>query len=415
MPESEILFRDSTAFSGKRMHLSVTGSVACYRACDLLRLFIKMGIHVSVSVSAGAAQFVTPMLFEALGAVPVYSEMPAREQGCFAHLEPGQLAMAMMIAPASANMLSKLACGAASDLVSAQALAFDGPLLLAPAMNPRMWAHPAVQANVHTLAQRGCEIITPGSGGTACGDTGQGRLAEVPQLFWAALKALAPQDMAGKKVLITLGPTREYWDAVRFWSNPSSGRMGFCLALSAWLRGAEVHAVCGPTAFEVPHAIKRYSVMSAEEMYAQCDALWDTMDYGLFSAAVADFAPNRSQHIREQKCKKKDVPEEFPILFHKNRDILMTLAARRRSQQKILAFAAETSPNAESLLALAHEKCGRKGADVLAANQVNEADSGFVSPMNRMAVVDAKGREELWPTMSKADVAWRLCSWLLKT
>ncbi|MCR5813278.1 MAG: bifunctional phosphopantothenoylcysteine decarboxylase/phosphopantothenate--cysteine ligase CoaBC [Desulfovibrio sp.] len=413
MSDYEYLFSDSSQFQGKRLHLGITGSIAAYRACDLLRLLKKLGIAVSVTVSRGARQFVTPLLFEALGATPVYADADSHDGAPFAHLEPGEIADALLIAPASANTLARLAHGEASDLLSTQALAFPGPVLIAPAMNPKMWQHPAVQDNVRLLRERGCEILVPGVGSCACGDTGQGRLCELPELFWAVLKALAPQDSTGQRVLVTLGPTREFWDGVRFWSNPSSGRMGADLALAFWLRGAEVDVICGPAvAFALPAQIHRQNVTSAHEMLVAARPLWSAMQMGIFTAAVADFAPDTQ--LVPQKRKKTLYPEHFELPFHKNADILMELAKDKGPTKKILAFAAETAADMDELLLLAQEKRARKGADLLAANRVNDKGSGFVSKTNTMAVVDRYGRCEQWPTLTKADVAWRLCSWLLQ-
>ncbi|MBQ7617308.1 MAG: bifunctional phosphopantothenoylcysteine decarboxylase/phosphopantothenate--cysteine ligase CoaBC [Desulfovibrio sp.] len=410
---AELLFTDSTFFKGEHLHLTLTGSVACYKGAELLRKFKKIGLHVAVTLSRGALQFVTPLLFEALGAMPVYSDLLSQAEGPFAHLEPGQQSKAMLIAPASANMLAKLAQGLACDLASTQALAFAGPLLLAPAMNPKMWQNPALQANLKLLQERGASLILPECGTMACGESGQGRLAELAQLFYAALRALAPKDLSGQKVLITLGPTREYWDAVRFWSNPSSGRMGACLAICAWLRGASVYAVKGPGVnFAWPVGLKCYAVQSAREMREQALKLWPEMDYALCAAAVADFAPVRPGQS-ELKVHKQGL-DHFNLEFTANEDILLGLVQARKVGQKILAFAAETCPDMESLLLAARNKLKRKGADVLAANRVNSETSGFQSSTNSMAVVDATGREELWPLLSKADVAWRLWSWLLK-
>ena len=405
-------FDHSTRFAQKRLHLGVCGSVACYRAADLLRAWRGMGMHVSVTLTPGARRFVTPMLFESLGAAPVYEDMFTQGQEIFAHLEPGQHAQAMVVAPASADALFRLAHGAAGDMLAAQALAFDGPLVIAPAMNPRMWAHAATKANVALLRERGAHMVAPACGGTACGDEGQGRLAPLHDIFLAALKALSPQDMAGRRVMVTLGPTREGWDSVRFWSNPSSGLMGAALAVCAWLRGAEVTAVCGPgVRARMPQGIVRRDVVSARDMFDVAAALWPQMDVGIFTAAVADFSP---KPLGGRKFKKAEAPQGFSLDFLPNPDILQTLAEQRTPGQKILAFAAETAPDMSALLPLAHSKITRKKADLLAANRVNSTDSGFASPTNSMAVVDANGREEIWPTQSKADVAWELCSWLLR-
>ncbi|MDR2055005.1 MAG: bifunctional phosphopantothenoylcysteine decarboxylase/phosphopantothenate--cysteine ligase CoaBC [Desulfovibrio sp.] len=406
------VFGQSTRFGRRRLHLGVCGSVACYKSAELLRAWRKLDIHVSATLTGAAQHFVKPLLFESLGAIPVYDGMFAPGTDVFAHLEPGSRAAAFVVAPASADALSRLAQGAASDMLSAQALSFDGPLVLAPAMNPRMWANKATRANVATLQERGAVLVGPDSGDVACGEAGQGRLAPLSEIFLAALRALAPQDMAGLRVLVTLGATREPWDGMRYWSNPSSGLMGAGLAVSAWLRGARVTAVCGPgSASLLPRAITTCAVFRAREMFEAARDVWPQMDMGMFAAAVADFSPSE---IGPQKFKKSLAPEGLNIVFNPNPDILVALAAVRRPAQKVLGFAAESAPDMQSLLALAREKRADKKADVLAANCINMQGSGFGSPTNAVAVTDVRGREEIWPAQSKADVAWDLCSWLLR-
>ena len=401
-------FDQSTRYERKRLHLGVCGSVACYKAADLLRAWTGMGMHVSATLTPGARRFVAPLLFESLGAAPVYEDMFSQGQDVFSHLEPGQHAQALVVAPASADALFRLAHGAAGDMLAAQALAFDGPMVIAPAMNPRMWANPATQANIDILRQRGVRIVIPACGGTACGEQGEGRLAPLHDIFLAALRALSPQDMAGKRVMVTLGPTREAWDGVRFWSNPSSGLMGAALAVAAWLRGAEVTAICGPgVRARLPREIVRHDVVSARDMFQAAADIWPGMDMGMFTAAVADFSP--------RKFKKADAPDGLTVAFTPNPDILRTLSEGRKPGQKVLGFAAETAADMQALLPLAHAKLQGKKADVLAANRVNATDSGFGAVTNSMAVVDATGHEEIWPNQSKADVAWELCSWLLRS
>lgn len=412
-------------FAGKRVHLGVCGSIAAYRALDALRGWIKAGLGVSATLTDAAQRFVTPLSFAALGAAPVYTRMFAQGDAAleapFGHLEPGQTAGAMVIAPATAATLARLAQGAADDLLACQALAFAGPLVVAPAMNPRMWAHPATQANVATLVGRGVTVLTPGEGGTACGEEGQGRLADVRHVWQAALKALSPQDMAGCRVMVTLGPTREQWDAVRYWSNPSSGIMGAALVTAAWLRGAEVYALCGPCVASaasdvgqgtgvpwLPLGVRRVDVVSAREMFAAAQDLWPRMDMGLFTAAVADFAPEAHG---PEKFRKADAAQGFSLRFVPNPDILRTLAANRREGQRVLGFAAET---VEDLASAVRAKRADKGADILVGNRLNCAGSGFGASTNAACVVDLHGREEVWPQMSKADMAWGLCSWLLR-
>ena len=411
---SETLFTESDLFATRRVHLSVTGSIAAYKAADLLRFYTKAGLQVSVTVSSGALNFVSPKLFEALGADPVFTDTLGDQEDCFAHLWPGQNAEVMVLAPASANAIAGLAYGFGDRLLTAQALAFLGPIVLAPAMNPKMYAHPALQANLKTLSERGALIVKPGSGSTACGETGVGKLADVEEIFWATLKALAPDDMANLDVLITVGPTREYWDSVRFLSNPSSGRMGMSLALAAWMRGARVHLIMGPGVdFVVPKDIKVIRITTAQEMYLAAHDLWAGMDIGMFSAAVADFSPVPYKD-GQVKFKKQDAADELTLTLTRNHDILATLAEDRRPSQKILAFAAETTPDMESLVSIAQAKCQKKKADLLAANRINAGESTFGSVTNQVCVVDSSGCGEIWPILSKSEVAWRLCSWLLK-
>lgn len=222
-------------FHGKRIHLGVTGSIAAYKALDLTRAFLHLHLQTGVTLTDSARKFVTELSFGALGADPLYTDMFAAGSN-FDHLEPS-VADAFIVAPATANMVAKMAHGIADDLLSCQLLAYPGPILVAPAMNPRMWAATATQQNWDILGQRGVVRIDPDCGNVACGDTGQGRLAPLDEIFIRTLAALTPQDLRGRKVMVTLGPTREYFDKARFWSNPSSGIMGASLAVAAALRG----------------------------------------------------------------------------------------------------------------------------------------------------------------------------------
>lgn len=394
-------------YAGKRLHLGVCGSVAAFRAPDLLRWWRQARIDVSVTLTPAARRFISPLTFEALGASPVYTEM-FTPGDTFAHLEPGQIAQAMVIAPASAATLARLAQGQADEMLACQALAFDGPLVVAPAMNPRMWSHPATRANMEALTARGTAVVPPGRGGTACGERGEGRLADPRRIYLAGLRALSPQDMAGLHVMLTLGPTRENWDAVRFWSNPSTGIMGASLAVAAWLRGASVTAICGPGCPWLPEEIVRRDVQTAREMFAVAEELWPSMDVGMFTAAVADFSP---EPFGVEKFKKADATDGFSVRFLPNPDILKTLAARRAPKQKVVGFAAET---AADLPAAVRAKRAAKGADMLVGNPVGREGAGFASDTNAVVVADAAGREEQWPSLPKPDVAWRICSWSLE-
>ena len=403
--ESHLCF---TPPQGARLHLGVCGSVAAFRALDLLRHWRACGVAVSATLTPAARRFVTPLSFEALGASPVYGDMFDANTGSFAHLEAGQIAQAMVIAPATASTLARLAHGFADEMLACQALAHQGPLVLAPAMNPRMWSHPATQASAALLAERGAHIVVPASGGVACGDEGQGRLADIREIHLAGLKALYPQDMAGMRIMLTLGPTREQWDAVRFWSNPSSGVMGASLAVAAWLRGAEVDAVCGPGCPWLPSEIRRHEVVGARQMFEVAQALWPSIHCGIFAAAVADFSPEAHG---PEKFKKTDAAGGFSIKFAPNPDILQTLAAQRHPGQKLVGFAAET---ADDLSAAVRRKLLLKGADIVVGNRIGQEGTGFGTSTNAVHVADATGREEQWPLMPKTEVAWRICSWLLQ-
>jgi len=394
-----------TFATGRRLHLGVCGSVAAYRAPDLVRQWQDAGLSVGVTLTEAAKRFITPLTFEALGASPVYGDIFDGGDGPFGHLEPGQCCHAFVIAPASAATLARLATGMADDMLACQALAFNGPLVVAPAMNPRMWAHPATRANVETLRQRGVVMVEPGCGRTACMEEGQGRLADLRAVHLAALRALAPQDMSGTRVMVTLGPTREKWDGVRYWTNPSSGVMGASLAVAAWLRGARVDAVCGPGAPWLPADIVRHDVGSADEMFEVAHDLWPDMDTGIFTAAVADFKP---VPYGAEKFKKADATDGFDIRFAPNRDIIATLGALRKPGQRVVGFAAETSNLIESM----RGKLKRKNADMIVGNLVGSSDAGFGAATNRVRILDSTGRDEELPLLSKPDVAWSILEWL---
>ena len=397
-------------FMGKRVHLGVTGSIAAYKALDLVRAFQEADCMVSATLTDACTRFVQPLSFEALGAAPVYTSMFADTPGtdtAFAHLEPGQVADVMLIAPASANTMAKLAFGLADEMLACQALAFAGPKLVAPAMNPRMWAAPATQRNWAMLGELDYIRIAPESGSVACGDIGTGRLAPVDEIFIATLKALSPQDLAGKKVLVTLGPTRESWDAVRFWSNPSSGTMGACMAMAAYLRGADVAVVAGPTSLTFPAAISVVSVQTARQMFEACIDLWPDMDMGCLTAAVADYRPVPFGVTKFKKS--ASAGSGMTVDFEANPDILKTLGSQKTGAQKLIGFAAET----DNLREEAARKLETKNLDLIAANDIARPGSGFGVTTNQMFVLDRQGRKEMWPQLPKTEVAWRIWDHLL--
>ncbi len=398
-------------FRGKTIHLAACGSVAVYKTLDLMRSWQDLGAEVSVTLSNAAREFITPLSFTALGAVRVYTGMfPDAPDEVMGHLEPGQCADAFVVLPASANTMAKIACGIADDMLSTQALAFPKPLVIAPAMNPRMWNNPATKANVANLRERGHIIVNPDSGRMACREEGEGRLADLREVHCAVLKSLAPQDMQGQRVLITAGPTQEPWDGVRYWTNPSSGLMGSCMALAAFLRGAEVHMVGGPGIPWLPKGISVTNTRTANEMFQAAMDLWPGMDSGIFSAAVADFSP---EPFGAEKFKKDRVGSngepELVIKFKPNRDILATAGQQKRPTQKLIGFAAETQNLEEAVRA----KLKRKNCDLLVGNYINQSGSGFKSANNVVFVSDRLGHEESWPELPKPEVAWRVLNWLV--
>lgn len=388
-------------FCGKRIHLGVTGSVAAYKALELTRAFLRLNMLVGVTLTDSARQFVTDLSFAALGADPVHTGLFAAGSS-YDHLEPA-CADAFLVAPATANIMAKMACGLADDILSCQLLAFPGPVLIAPAMNPRMWSAPATQYNWDLLGQRGIARVAPDCGRVACGDTGQGRLASLDEIFIRALALLAPQDLRGKKIMLTLGPTREYFDQARFWSNPSSGLMGATLAISAALRGAEVTAVTGPVDVALPSLVRQVRVVSARQMFEAAADIFPSQDMGCFTAAVADFRPPA---YPGGKYKKGGPPLAFS--FEPNPDILATLSTGKSAHQLTIGFAAE----AENLEANALSKLTRKNLDLIVANPINEPGAGFATATNRVLVLDKLGRQESWPQLPKTEIAWRIWDWI---
>ncbi|WP_028587530.1 bifunctional phosphopantothenoylcysteine decarboxylase/phosphopantothenate--cysteine ligase CoaBC [Desulfocurvus vexinensis] len=393
-----------TGYLGRRLHLGVCGSVAAYKALELLRMLTATGLGVGATLTASAERFVTRLSFEALGAGPVYGPMFDPGHGPFGHLEPGQSAHAMLVAPASANTLARLALGLADEMLACQALAFEGPLVVAPAMNPRLWNAPATRANWETLKARGVVCVEPACGDMACGEQGRGRLAPLEEIYVQALRAATVQDLAGIDVLLTLGPTRESFDCVRHWSNPSTGTMGAALAVAAWLRGARVHAVCGPVALWLPQGIERVDVTSAREMHQAAMDLFPAAQWACCTAAVADFRP---EPFGPGKFKKDSGP--LAVTFLPNPDILAAMGQARGPGQRLCGFAAE----AADLEAHARGKLARKRLDLIVANDVTAPGSGFAAPTNGVLVLDAQGRLERWPVLPKTEVAWRIWDWML--
>ena len=389
---------------GVRLVLAVTGSIAAYKAVSLLRLLRREAATVNVVMTAGACRFVTPLTFEVLSGAHVATDLFEAHQEML-HLSLPEQAHAIVIAPATANCLAKAALGLANDLLSTMLLTTQCPVIFAPAMDGDMWRHPTVVEHVAALRARGAIIVEPEDGPLASGRQGQGRLADEERILAAVLTTVHPRrDWSGRKVLISAGPTQEAIDPVRFISNRSSGKMGYALAEAARTRGAEVVLVSGPTSLPSPAGIEYCPVVTAEEMRKAITHRLAWSDTVIMAAAVADFRPARPS---ASKIKKQRGPVTH-LELETTDDILRELSERRTSQL-LVGFAAET----EDLLAHAREKLHAKGVDLLVANDVTAAGSGFGSDTNRVVLLSPNGTAEELPLLSKRDVADRILDRML--
>ncbi len=379
----------------RRLVLGIGGGIAAYKACELVRRLKERDVDVRVVMTAGAEHFLGAATLQALSGQPVRTSLwDASAEAAMSHIELARWADAVLVAPASANVLARLAHGFADDLLTTLSLAAsDRPLWLAPAMNRLMWAHPATQTNVELLRARGAHVLGPASGEQACGEVGEGRMLE-PEAIIAALSIFeAPQMLAGRRVLVSAGPTHEDLDPVRFLGNRSSGRMGFALAEAAAGMGAEVTLVAGPVALATPAGVDRINVRSARQMHAAMLEHAPGMDVVIGAAAVADYRPEQRQ---TRKIKKQD--DRFTVTLVRNPDILLDLAAL--SPRPYLAgFAAET----EALEDNAQLKLQAKGLDLIAANLVGEG-LGIETQDNALSVF-WRGGSTVLPRAPKTDLA----------
>lgn len=387
----------TAASSARRILLGVSGGIAAYKSAELVRLLRAGGAEVQVVMTASARQFIGPLTLQALSGHPVRDSLwDAAAEAAMGHIELARWADLILLAPATADLLARLAQGRADDLLTTLCLASNRPLWLAPAMNRLMWAHPATQANMQLLRARGARVLGPGVGAQACGETGEGRMLEPADIAAAALAALAPRvaGLAGRRVLINAGPTYEDIDPVRFLGNRSSGKMGFALADAAAASGAEVTLVAGPVVLPTPPGVERINVRSAAQMrQAVLDRL-EGMDVFIAAAAVADYRP---RECADQKIKKS--AEAFSIDCVRNPDIVAEAAARQ-IRPLVVGFAAET----RDVEAYARDKLERKGLDLIAANDVAAPGLGFESESNALTVLWKDGRARI-ETAPKAEVA----------
>ena len=381
--------------------LGVTGGIAVYKACELLRLLQKRGIDVFVVMTQNACRFVAPLTFETLSGHPVAVDTFDRPQTWeVEHIALAKRADLFLIAPATANIMGKMACGIADDMLSTTVMATRAPVLVAPAMNTGMWENAAVQQNVKMLRARGVEIVAPVSGHLACGDSGAGKLEDVAVIAERACELLfAKKDMEGLRVMVTAGPSREALDPVRYISNRSSGKMGYAIAQAAQKRGAEVTLLSGPVAIEAPQGVKLVPFTTTQELLDRASELAREQDLLIQAAAPADY---RAKEIAPQKIKKQG-GEPMTFTLVENPDVAATLGKAKRSGQVFVGFAAETN----DVLAHARDKLARKNLDMIVANDVTRPGAGFDVDTNIVTLITKDGQEAL-PMMSKAEVAQRI-------
>ncbi|GAB7388080.1 bifunctional phosphopantothenoylcysteine decarboxylase/phosphopantothenate--cysteine ligase CoaBC [Bacillaceae bacterium] len=391
---------------GKTIVLGVTGGIAAYKAAALCSSLTQKGADVRVIMTRSACEFVQPLTFQALSRHPVYVEtFEEKDPSVIAHIDLADSADLIVIAPATANVIGKLANGIADDMLTTTVLAARAPVMIAPAMNVHMYRHPAVEANIRQLQAWGVRFIEPGEGPLACGYVGKGRLAE-PEEIVAAIEAFfrERQDLSGFRFLVTAGATREKLDPVRYFTNRSTGKMGYAIARAAAERGADVTLVSGKTSLTPPAGVKLVEVESAQEMFEAVLSRMDEADVIVKAAAVADYRP---AVVYEQKLKKKE--GTLTVEMERTPDILQTLG-ERKTRQFLVGFAAET----ENVEEHARSKLLRKNLDLIVANDVTQPGAGFESETNIVTVFDANGEVCRWPCLSKAELAHRLLDLILQ-
>ena len=390
------------ALRGRFIVLGVTGSIAAYKSVELARRLTQAGATVQVVMSRSATEFVRPLTFQALTYRPVEVEMfQIQDERAAGHIAMGRQADVVVIAPATAHVLARLANGFSDDLIATTVLATDAPIVLAPAMETHMWQNAATRANVATLRTRGARIVEPESGPLASGDVGPGRLASPERIEAAIVEALTvTQALAGRRVVVTAGPTLEPIDPVRFVSNRSSGKMGYAIAAAAADAGAEVFLVSGPTALRPPAGTRLVPIETAEQMRDAVLGLLPSADAIVMAAAVADYRPIET---RQHKIKKRDAGRQLDLRMTENPDILKAIIGARRAGAIVVGFKAETG----DATAEASRMLREKKLDLVVANDVSEPGSAFGSDTDRVTFVSADGVEAL-PLLAKTEVARRL-------
>ena len=388
----------------KKIVIGVTGSIAAYKIAGLCSMLKKKKADVTVIMTQNATNFINPITFETLtGNKCLIDTFDRNFQYDVEHVELAKAAEVFLVAPASANVIAKAAHGIADDMLTTTLLAATCPKLFAPAMNTRMYQNPITQDNLQILKKYGMKVITPASGYLACGDTGEGKMPEVEELYDNIIDALTPKDLTGYNVLVTAGPTREKIDPVRFISNHSTGKMGYAIAKQAGMRGAKVTLVSGPVALEAPKGVEVVPVVSAKDM---ADAVWeraDKMDMIIKAAAVADYRPVTTY---EDKVKKSG--DDMNIALERTDDILAHLGKNKKEGQILCGFSMET----KDMLENSKVKLKKKNLDVIVANNLKVAGAGFGTDTNIVTLI-TKDEVKEFPILSKEEVADRILSYLL--
>lgn len=386
--------------NGKSILLGISGGIAAYKAAELTRLFIKAQASVQVVMTANAQRFITPLTLQVLSGQPVCTDLfDIQFESQIGHIHVARAADLVVLAPATADLIAKTAAGIADDYLTTALLATTAPVLICPAMNTKMYENPITQRNLKTLKELGYHVVEPCTGTLACKEEGTGRLAELADIVEAARKILTPATLKGIKILVSAGPTWEPFDPVRFITNPSSGKMGYALARAAAMRSAEVHLISGPTSLGAPFGVHIKRVTTAREMKDAVMNLAPQMDAIIMAAAVGDYRP---EQVAPQKIKKSESRMSVPLV--KNPDILALLGESRTKRQVLAGFAAET----QSLIENATEKLVRKKLDMIVANNLTQAGSGFGTDTNQVKIIDAAGNVTELPCMDKDEVAGRI-------
>ncbi|MCG3722835.1 bifunctional phosphopantothenoylcysteine decarboxylase/phosphopantothenate--cysteine ligase CoaBC [Vibrio cincinnatiensis] len=387
--------------AGKKILLGISGGIAAYKCAELTRRFIERGAEVRVVMTHAAKEFITPLTMQAVSGHPVADSLldPAAESS-MGHIELAKWADMVLLAPATADLIARLAAGMGNDLLTTLVLATQAPLVVSPAMNQQMYRNAATQENIATLARRGAEIWGPAAGEQACGDIGPGRMLEPMDLVTRCEAFFAPKLLAGKRVLLTAGPTREPLDPVRYITNHSSGKMGFAIAEAAAYLGAEVTLISGPVSQPTPGHVSRIDVQSALEMHQHVMEHATSCDIFIGCAAVADYRP---EQVAEQKIKKTDQNSTLSITMVKNPDIVASVAALTEQRPFTVGFAAET----QEVEKYARSKLTNKNLDMICANDVSISGQGFNSNNNTLTVY-WHGGEQTLPLTSKRELAQAL-------